>query len=213
MNAKSLLFPAALIALVAILGACNAKKSQPAAAINDTLTVEKATVPQDYLSQDLATFDLRGNVAQVIYDMGEHSLPVVAQFDADGKLTSLVRIIGEDDSEQAEWEVDDNERIAFISWEEDAPWVTILEYEDGAKLPTTYMSTNQMGNYISVTYHRDADGNLVSATYEEGIHGGTLDPEEHTFTFTDFDDMGNWQTCTNRSADYVTVTKRSIKYQ
>ncbi len=182
------------------------------AVADDNIDVE---VQKTYLTQDLATFDLYGQVSSVRYDQGEHTYPVVITFDKQGNLTSIIKEGVNGDAEEGNVSRnDENGRIEELWWVSDDPWITIFKYDgDGIVPPSQTMDTNQMGNYTLETYQRDADGNLVEVDFEEAVHGSIVEGEpKHVTTLSDFDTSGNWQTCTTKTGDYTFVTKRSISY-
>ena len=195
---KNIFFAAAIILLVS---ACGQNRDQK----------EK----HEYLSQDLATFDLYGRVESVSYDQGEHTLPVCIQFDTNGKVTSIVRTDSGGNKENAELLYDGSGRIETICFESDAPWINVLTYGDGDgfQAPVTYTTTNQMDNYTEVTYQRDSNGLVVGIQREEYIHFNLVeDNDPYTIELSDFDQMGNWLLCTKKWGEYIFIIKRAISY-
>lgn len=169
---------------------------------------------KEYLSQDLATFDLYGQVLSVSYDKGEHVLCPSIQFEPSGSVVAILRADAEGTAENAVIERDDDDRIVLYYFESDSPWVTMFEYEgDGTVPPVSRTYSNQMGNWTTETYHRDASGTITSVDFEEAVHGGIVeDPDGHVYTYSDFDRHGNWLTSTDRNGEYTFVTKRTISY-
>jgi hypothetical protein len=221
MNKKLFTFVVAAAFALFTVTSCNSKhKTSKERDDDDTEEVdedeeeEEEETAKAYLSQDLATFDLYGQVLSVSYEQGEHTPPVSIQFSPDGSVVSILRVDGEGTAENASYEYNEEGRITMISWESDDPWVSILSYEgEGFVAPCSYTNTNQMGNYIQKAYHRDANGKLTSVDYEEAVHGGIVeDPDGHVFTLSDFDSHGNWLTCTDKNGQYTFVIKRTISY-
>ena len=172
-------------------------------------------VKHEYLSQDLASFDLYGKVESVNYDQGEHVLPVCVQFDTNGKVTSIVRTGSGGNKENAEILYDGLDKIETISFESDDPWINVLTYGDGEgfQAPVTYTTTNQMGNYTEVTYQRDSTGLVIGIQREESIHFAPVeDNDPYTVELSDFDSKGNWLLCTKKWGDYTFIIKRTITY-
>ena len=167
----------------------------------------------DYLTQDLATFDLRGHVASVKYSGDNTMEPVVVEFNDEGRLKSIVKYDSEGNAEKGTIERDEKGRIVSISFESNSPWVTILDYRDDSMLPYSSLDTNNSGNFNSTTYHRDDDGNLLSVEVEEGIHGNMVEQTDETvIQLTETDSHGNWLRCTTTKGDYTTFLKREISY-
>ena len=224
---KNIFFAAAIILLVSACGQNQGQKEEA----SDTNKAQATTVEvkaeepvaeqpveavkHEYLSQDLATFDLYGRVESVNYDQGEHVLPVCVQFDTNGKVTSIVRTDSGGNKENAELLYDDSDRIETISFESDAPWINVLTYGDGEGFlaPVTYTTTNQMDNYTEVTYQRDSNGLVIGIQREEYIHFNLVeDNDPYTIELSDFDRMGNWLLCTKKWGEYTFVIKRAISY-
>ncbi len=181
-------------------------------ALEEPVSAEE--VRHEYLSQDLATFELYGRVQSVTYTQ-EHSFPITVQFNDTGNVTAIVRVVSEEEKENAEVQYNDANRIEYIRFESDSPWVTILGYEegDGFRAPRTYTSSNQVGNYIEETYHRDSKGLVTNVEVQEVVHFGTVENDEAvSIEFSDFDKKGNWLKCTIKHGDTAFVKVRAITY-
>ncbi|MBR5073979.1 MAG: hypothetical protein IKX26_01975 [Bacteroidales bacterium] len=222
---KIILFAAAIILLVSACGQNQGQKEETADTKKAVTTEVKAEEPvaeqpveavkHEYLSQDLATFDLYGKVESVNYDKGEHTLPVCVQFDTNGKVTSIVRTDSGGNKENAQILYDGSDKIETILFESDDPWINVLTYRDGEgfQAPITYTTTNQMGNYTEVTYQRDSSGIVTGIQREESIHFALVeDNDPYTIELSDFDRMGNWLLCTKKWGEYTFVIKRTISY-
>ena len=209
------LFLAAFFMFFAI-AACDGKKNKKDENENEDENeeVEDEDEKDDYLTQDLATFDLRGEVIAVKYTGDEHTLPVVVQFEDNGSLKSVYKFNSEGYPEEATIDRDSKRRIEIISFESDEPWITSLIYDNSSMLPKSHMDSNQMGNYTCSTYERDDDGNIVKAEFEEAIHGNIVeDHDEYSVKLSDFDEHGNWQRVTFKHGDYSHFYKRTILYK
>ena len=168
----------------------------------------------DYLTQDLSTFDLRGQVIAVKYTADEHMEPVTVQFENDGSLKGIYKFDVEGNVDEGTVDRDDKGRIETISFETLEPWSTSLTYDGGSMLPKSDMDTNNMGNYVSRTYERDEEGNIVKVAFEEAVHGGIVeDNDEYTVKLTDYDDHGNWLRATFKHGSYSSFIKRTIVYK
>ncbi len=184
----------------------------PKAALEEALPAEE--VKHEYFSQDLATFELYGRVQSVTYTQ-EHSFPITVQFNDTGNVTAIVRVVSEVEKENAEFQYNNVKQIEYIRFESDSPWVTLLGYEegDGFKAPRTYTSSNQVGNYIEETYHRDSKGLVTNVELQEVVHFGTVENNEPvSIEFSDFDKKGNWLKCTIKHGDTAFVKVRTITY-
>lgn len=181
----------------------------------DTEEAEDVVVEKEgYKSQDLATFDLRGQVIAVKYTGDETIEPVVVQFSDDSKLKSIVKYDVEGNTDEASVERDGYGRIETISFESLSPWVTTLSYGAESMLPVSCNDGNQMGNYTCMTYERDPSGDIVKVEFEEGLHGYTVDhPEEIVITLSDYDSHGNWLLCKTTQGTFTSILKRSIVYK
>lgn len=199
------------------------KGSSEATAGSDTEEVdevaeekEEEETASEYLSHDLATFDLYGQVRSATYELSGHDGTVVVKFDAKGQVTSVARLSDEGAPELAEIiKVSGSDRIDFVGFESDAPWLTAFSYDDNAKgftAPTLTTETNQMGNYTGYTYKRDDDGRLKSAQYEEAVHGNIVTALRCPITTRSYDRYGNWQECTIKQGDATIVYKRKLVY-
>jgi hypothetical protein len=167
----------------------------------------------DYLTQDLATFDLRGQVASVKYSGDNTMEPVLVTFNADGSLKSITKFDSEGNGDVAEIERDEKGRIVSISFESNSPWVTMLDYRDDSMLPHSTLDTNNSGNFTSTTYLRDDDGNIVKVEVEEGIHGEMVEQtNEPIIKLTEADSHANWLRYTFTQGDYSTFLIREISY-
>lgn len=219
---KNIFFAVACLLLVSACGQNQGQKQETSKAPTPEVKAEESVVEQpveavkhEYLSQDLATFDLYGKVESVNYDQGEHVLPVCVQFDTNGKVTSIVRTGSGGNKENAEILYDGLDKIETISFESDDPWINVLTYGDGEgfQAPVTYTTTNQMGNYTEVTYQRDSTGLVIGIQREESIHFALVeDNDPYTVELSDFDSMGNWLLCTKKWGDYTFIIKRTITY-
>ena len=194
---------------------CNNKSKKEK---DDTEKVEDekddAEEKDDYLTQDLASFDLRGEVIAVKYTGDEHTEPVVVQFNDDGSLKDIHKMGVEGNADKGIIVRDEKKRIISIAFESQAPWTTFLSYDDGSMLPQSCIESNQMGNYTCTTYERDEDGNIVKVEFEEGVHGYDVDhPEETVIKLTDQDSHGNWLRCTTTQGEYSTFIQRTIIYK
>lgn len=219
MSKNYLCVPVAAVFALAIVCSCGNKSKKASSSVDDdddeaTEEMEDEDLAESYLSQDLATFDLYGQAISVHYERGEHTYPVTVRFSKQGRVLEIIRTDGQGDSEKASLTRDDDGRIEWISWESDSPWVTSLSYEgEGFVAPSQCMETNQMGNYTAERYLRDADGRLLSMKFEEAIHGNTVEGEpEHVVRLSDYDERGNWLTCTITAGQYTFVTCRTISY-
>ena len=220
---KNIFFAAAILLLVS---ACRQNSGQAIEQLkeSDTTAIEAQVseetplaeqIKREYLSQDLATFDLYGKVESVNYDQGEHVLPVCVKFDSNGKVTSIVRADSGGNKENAEILYDGSGKIETICFESDAPWINVLTYGDGEgfQAPITYTTTNQMGNYTEVTYQRDSNGLVNGIQREESIHFALVeDNDPYTIELSDFDRTGNWLLCIKKWGDYTFIIKRTISY-
>lgn len=220
---KNIFFAAAILLLVS---ACRQNSGQAIEQLkeSDTTAIEAQVseetplaeqIKREYLSQDLATFDLYGKVESVNYDQGEHVLPVSVKFDSNGKVTSIVRADSGGNKENAEILYDGSGKIETICFESDAPWINVLTYGDGEgfQAPITYTTTNQMGNYTEVTYQRDSNGLVNGIQREESIHFALVeDNDPYTIELSDFDRTGNWLLCIKKWGDYTFIIKRTISY-
>ena len=172
-------------------------------------------VKLEYLSQDLATFELYGQVQSVTYTE-EHVYPVTILFDENGKVTSIQKILSDEEKENAEFSYSSEDgAIKSIQFPSDDPWITYLGYEKGPgfKAPSSYTASNQTGNYTEETYHRDSTGRVVSIDTEEAINFNVVeDNTPLTVEFSDFDEKGNWLKCTQKYGDNTFVKVRTIKY-
>lgn len=168
----------------------------------------------DYLTQDLATFDLRGPVIAVKYTGGEHMEPVTVQFENNGTLKSIYKFDVEGNVDMGIIDRDKKDRVTMFTFETLDPWITSLIYEEGSMLPKSSMDSNQMGNGVCTTYERDDNGNIVKVEYEEVVHGGIVeDNDEYTVKFINFDEHGNWLRCNIKHGDYKSFYKRTIVYK
>lgn len=206
------------------IAACDSKKSKKDRDEDDTEEVadeeetdedeDDADEKDDYLTQDLATFDLRGEVIAVKYTADEHMEPVTVQFEEDGTLKSIYKFDTEGSVDEGTIDRDRKGRIETITFETLSPWVTNLTYDNSSMLPKSDTDTNQMGNYVTRTYKRDDDGNIVKTEFEEAVHGGIVeDDEEYTVKFSNYDEHGNWRRVTFKHGSYTTFLKRTIVYK
>lgn len=204
------------------LSSCDGKKSKKDKDTDDTEEVtdedetdeENTDEKDDYLTQDLATFDLRGQVIAVKYTAEEAMEPVTVQFKDNGTLKSIYKFDVEGNVDEGKIDRDSKSRISIISFETEEPWITSLIYEDGSMLPKSSMESNQTGNYTCSTYERDDDGNIVEAKFEESVHGGIVeDHDEYSIKLTDYDSHGNWLLCTIQHGSYKRYYKRTIVYE
>ena len=158
-------------------------------------TPQAEEVKHEYLSQDLATFELYGQVKSVTYTE-EHVYPVTILFDENGNVTAIQKITSDEEKENAEFLFSsEDSSIKSIQFESDDPWITYLGYEKGPgfKAPISYISSNQTGNYTKETYHRDADGLVDSIDIEEVINFNVVEGNDPlTISFSDFVEMGIW---------------------
>ena len=203
------------------LSSCDNKKSKKDKDEDDTEEVadeekndEEAEEKDDYLTQDLATFDLRGPVIAVKYTADEHMEPVTIQFEENGELKSIYKFDVEGNVDMGAPGRDSKGRIEAIIFETLQPWISMFSYESGSMLPKSYTDTNQMGNAICTTYERDDDGNIVKAEFEETVHGGVVENnDEYTVKLSNFDEHGNWLRCDIKHGDYKSFYKRTIVYK
>ncbi|MBR4801986.1 MAG: hypothetical protein IK041_04165 [Bacteroidales bacterium] len=214
----------AVICILAIAGCGRNKKQasdnpdanpvQTISSENKAETTAAEEVKHEYLSQDLATFDLYGQVQSVSYSQ-EHVYPVSVEFDSDGKLIAIQRIDSEGTAEEAVYSRDANGRIESIRYESDSSWETLLRYGDGEgfQAPVVVTNSNMTGNYTEETYRRNADGYVTSLSVEEYIHFEKVeDNDPRTIEFSDYDEKGNWQKCTTKWGEYTSVLTRTIAY-
>lgn len=214
---KKKYFVMAVAAVFALATVCSCGKSKGNKEKDDTEEVEDDEDDEEsvreYLSQDLATFDLYGQVLTVSYDDGDN---VSVMFNPSGTVEQIMKIDSEGSVETGTIDRDGNERIQFISFESDEPWITSLGYDDDADgfvSPVSYMSTNTMGNYSAYNYQRDSNGKVTGVEYEEAVHGSIIDDtSEYTISFSDYDEQGNWRKCSITTEDYTQVIKRKISY-
>lgn len=202
-----------LLAAVCILALSACKQN---AGQNTEQTKEAAEeVKREYLSQDLATLELYGQVQSVTYTE-DHVYPVTILFDEKGSVTAIQKILSDEEKENAEFSYSSEDgAIKSIQFPSDDPWITYLGYEKGPgfKAPSSYTASNQTGNYTEETYHRDSTGRVVSIDVEEAIHFNVVeDNTPLTVEFSDFDEKGNWLKCTQKSGDNTFVKVRTITY-
>ena len=214
----------AAVCILAIAGCGRNKKQasdnpdanpvQATSSENKAETTAAEEVKHEYLSQDLATFDLYGQVQSVSYSQ-EHVYPVSVKFESDGKLVAIQRVDSEGTAEDAVYSRDANGRIESIRYESDSSWETLLRYGDGEgfQAPVVVTNSNLTGNYTEETYNRNADGFVTSLDVEEYIHFEKVeDKDPRTIEFSDFDEKGNWQKCTTKWGEYTSVLTRTIAY-
>ena len=216
-KSKFVLFFAAFFMIFAV-AACDGKKNKKDKDEDDAEEVDsedsEASDKEAYITQDLATFDLRGEVIAVKYTADEHMEPVTVLFKDNGSLKGIYKFDVEGGIDEATVYPDVEGRIETIAFPTLEPWVTILTYDDDSMLPVSDMDTNQMGNGTCRTYERDEDGNITKVTFEETIHGGTVeDNDEYTVKLSDIDEHGNWRRVTFKHGSYTTFLKRTIIYK
>ena len=166
-----------------------------------------------FLTHDLATFELRGEVIAV-KTKGEHTDPVVALFDDNGNLKGVYEIDAEGKVDEGIVERDDDSVISSITFDSNSPWVTFYAYEEGSMMLSSMIESNQMGNYILTTYVRDKDGNIVAEEYEEAVHGNIVEKDEKPVAkYSDRDSHGNWLTYTYTEGEFSFTSKRTIIYK
>ena len=122
---------AALFMFFAI-AACDGKKNKKDENEDENEEVEDEDEKDDYLTQDLASFDLRGEVIAVKFTGDEHTQPVVVQFEDNGSLKSIYKFNAEGYPEEGTIDRDGKRRIQIISFESDEPWVTSLVYDNNS---------------------------------------------------------------------------------
>lgn len=222
MKKRNYVLALATIFMIFAFSSCDGKKSKKDKDIDDTEEVadeeetdeDNASEKEDYLTQDLATFDLRGHVIAVKYTADEHMEPVTVQFEEDGSLKNVYKFDVEGNVDEGTISRDRKGRIERISFETLSPWETLLSYENGSMVPKSDTDSNQMGNSISRTYERDEDGNIEKVKFEETVHGGIVeDNDEYTVKLTDYDEHGNWRRVTFKHGSYTTFIKRTIVYE
>ena len=205
---------------------CNASKSkdkdsqeqtenEQAQAENGSAENEEAEVKtaDAFLTHDLATFELRGEVIAV-KTKGEHTDPTVALFDDNGNLKGVYQIDAEGKVDEGIVERDEDNVISSITYESCSPWVTFYAYEEGSMLLSSMIESNQMGNYILTDYVRDENGNIVDQVYEEAIHGNIVEQEvKPVVKYSDLDSHGNWLTYTYTQGEFSYSLKRTIIYK
>ena len=168
----------------------------------------------DYYTQDLATFDLRGQVIGVKYIGDEHTVPVYVLFGEEGFLKSVTKIDVEGVAEEAGVERDRKNRINRLAFPSDDPWVSNFDYDSDTMLPTEYTNENQMGNFTTEKFERDDDGTITEATFTEGVHGNIVSEDEpFDIKFSNLDGHGNWQRCDVTIQGYTVTYKRLIIYK
>ena len=224
MNRKYLVMAVAAIFTMAIIGACSNKdkNNQESADVEDTEELddeeedEDLDEKQEYLSQDLATFDLYGQVQYAVYHNSNDENTVKVSFDPKGQVVDIVRVDEEQKPEKASIITVDKKRIDFIAFESDDPWMTSFDYDETASgfvAPRMSMETNQMGNNDAYTYHRDKDGKLKKVEHEEVVHGNVVEDESTcSVKVGDYDRHNNWQSCTFSRDEYKYTYTRTIKY-
>ena len=213
-KSKFVLLFAAFFMMFAV-AACDGKKNKKDKDENDAEEVKDEDSEEGaYLTQDLATFDLRGEVIAVKYTADEHMEPVTVLFDDNGSLKGIYKFDVEGGIDEATVDRDADDRIETIDFPTLEPWVTTLTYNDDSMLPVSDMDTNQMGNGICRTYERDEDGNITKVTFEETVHGGVVeDNEEYTVKLSDVDEHDNWRHVAFKHGSQTTFMKRTIVYK
>lgn len=210
-----------LFAIAACDGKKNKKKDKEDTEMTDDAEEDEEDADEEdadkkdaYLTQDLATFDLRGEVIAVKYTADEHMEPVSVIFEDDGSLKSIYKFDVEGSVDEGTVERDAIDRIGYIAFQTLSPWVTILNYGEDSMLPISDMDTNQMGNGIGRTYQRDADGNITKVEYEEVVHGQNVeDNDEYTVKLSDYDEHGNWRRATFKHGTSTQFLRRTIVYK
>ena len=204
---------AAMFTLAAATSCGDSKKSKKDKDDTEEVDDEEKGDEDDYLTQDQATFDLRGPVVAVKY-VGEHMEPVTVLFTDRGKVEGIYKFDTEGNMDQANVIREDQRHITEIDFPTLDPWMTLFEYEDDSMLPSATIDSNRMGNATTMTYHRDEDGNLESVDYEEMVHGGKVGETQHPVVrFDATDDHGNWLKCTIIFEGYSYFYKRTIIYE
>ena len=215
MKTRTFLIAITACFLLAAFSACGSKgKEKTTVEFEDDAAADTAKDTDKeqptYLSQDLATFDLYGQVLSVSFTQ-QGQKDVVVQFGPDGDAVAMMRSSDEDDVESAALMYNDKYQLEEIQWGDD-PWVTMFTYEKGSMAPSGYISTNRMGNSATYTLTRDKNGRLTDITREEEVHFGSLGTEHPTFEFSDYDHHGNWQLYTEHQEGWTYTIRRKILY-
>ena len=212
-KSKFVLLLAALFVIFAVT-ACDGKKSKKDKDDTEELEDSEDSEKNDYLTQDLATFDLRGQVVAVKYTGDQHTEPVTVLFEEDGSLKGIYKFDVEGNIDEATVYPDAEGRIETIAFPTEDPWVTTLLYDDNSMLPVSDIGNNHMGNGTCRMYERDEDGNIVKTTFEETVHGGVVeDNDPYSVELSDIDEHGNWRRVTFKHGDYSHFLKRTIVYK
>ena len=214
MRARLVLAVAAVFILAAAASCNGSKNKENAEQVEKDAGADGArVVMDDFLTQDLATFELRGEVIGV-KTTGENTDPTVALFDDNGSLEGVYQIDAEGRVEKGIVERDDDSVISSITFDSNSPWVTFYAYEEGSMLLSSMIESNQMGNYILTDYVRDENGNIVDQVYEEAIHGNIVEQEvKPVVKYSDLDSHGNWLTYTYTQGEFSYSLKRTIIYK
>lgn len=162
-----------------------------------------------YLSQDLATFDLRGQVSDVAYK--NYRRETYLHFDRDGRLAYMCESEG---GRLKDFEVERNgsgqiERLWSVT---DEPWMNIFGYNRQMESPSLYVWTNMMGNNVTYTYSHDSLGRVSNIVYEESVHSDLVDESEIDFSFNNYDEQGNWRDFSYKVYGDDMAVSRSITY-
>ena len=205
------------------LGACNNKAHSNRDVDDEEEEVENVVSDEDeadglddnadagYIpTTDMMTFDVHGPVKSIAY---QGSQQVTVYFDEDGAVSRITQInLVDSVVELADLSRDDKGRIVQIAWESDTPWVTVLSYQDDSSLPNNYASTNLMGNYISYTYSCNESGDIVSAEFEEAVHGMPVQQYTCDVEYLNRDRHGNWLRCVLENSDGGDEINRTVTY-
>ena len=201
--------------LLAVVCSCsskeNVRKTVESDDVDEVENNDEGDAQYTYLSQDLATFDLYGQVLSVCYTQAGQPKTVI-QFGPDGDAVAMMHSYTADDIESANLMYNDKQQIEEIQWGDD-PWVTTFEYEKSSMAPSGYTNTNRIGNWTSYTLMRDGNGQLAELIRKEAVHDEIIDTQHPRFTFSQFDDHGNWLLYTEEQDDNWTFTiQREIVY-
>ena len=219
MSKKYFIFAIAAAFSLAVITSCNSKSSKSSNDTEESEDTEDAEDAEasvsimhsaDYLTQDLATFDLFGRVASVSYEMaGQY--PVTIRFDGSGQLISVERTNHDGTVETAELTYNDKRQLEQIEWPDD-PWVVMFVYSGRSKAPSQYISTNRYGNGATYTYTRDSSNAVTAMEREESVHFEEVDKSSPTFSFDEIDSHDNWLLYTEQQEDWSYSIRRTILY-
>jgi len=180
---------------------------------DDEKAGDEEKAPKDeFLTQDLATFELRGEVIAAKYT-SEHMEPYLVLFNENGTLKAIYTFDVEGNVDKGIVDRDAKKRIERIGYATTEPWVTLYEYEPGSMLLRSTTDTNQTGNFVSTTYVRDEEGNVTDVKVEEEVHFRSVEQPKTKIAYSDDDAHGNWTRCTTTDGDSRSVIKRTIIYK